>query len=103
LQSITTPASTTVYAQAHVVARRTGGASGTAEDGAAYDCTVCVKNVGGTATIIGSAASTVIGESQGGWSAFFDVSTNQIRLRVNGAADNNVTWHATLRLWQVSS
>lgn len=104
LWSMAVPATTTVGIEAYVVARRTGGASGTAEDGAFYVRNVAVKNVAGTATILtGSAGSPATWENQAGWDCAFDVSAGDVRLRITGAVNNNVTWHATVRTWQVSS
>lgn len=104
LWSMAVPSSTTLGIFASVVARRTGGSSGTAEDGAFYIVTTAVKNVAGTATVIsGAFTGPPVYEDQTGWSATFDVSGGDVRLRVTGAADNNVTWHATVRVYPVSS
>lgn len=93
LHTITIPASTTVMLNAFVTARRTGGSSGTAEDGAGYNIRATFKNVAGTATQIG--ATTVVNshEDQAGWDATFDVTAGTARVRVTGATNNNITWH----------
>jgi hypothetical protein len=105
LHTVTIPASTTVQIVAMVVARRTGGAAGTAEDGASYMLGATVKNVAGTATLIpaGTHVKVWAHESQAGWDASIDVTGATARVRVTGAASNDVTWHATVRVYMVSS
>lgn len=104
LHTITIPSSTTVFAQATVVARRTGGSSGTAEDGASYVIAATFKNSAGTAVQIGTTTVMHSNESQAGWDCVFDVTAATARIRVTGATNNNVTWHlAELKLSQVSS
>lgn len=103
LHTFTVPASTTLGIEVVVVARRTGGAAGAAEDGAGYDMKAAYKNAAGTATLIGAGIKNVWGEDQAGWDISFVVSTNTVRLEVTGAANNNVTWHMTARTWAVSS
>lgn len=104
LWSYTIPASTTVMLDVHVVARRTGGVSGTAHDTGAYVIRGAFKNVGGTtATIVGAINADFTAEDQAGWNATLDVNAQNIRLRITGAAGNNITWHATIRFYQVST
>lgn len=93
IHTFTVPASTTVKLKADVVARRTGGSAGTAEDGAGYEFIGTYKNVAGTATLIGAVSATYTAESQAGWDATFTVSGANVLIRVTGAVDNNVTWH----------
>jgi hypothetical protein len=102
VQTFTIPASTTWAFDGYVVARRTGGASGTAEDGASYRVEGVIKNAAGTATSIGSTV-TVIGESQAGWDVTVDVTGATARIRVTGASGNNVSWIWTGNVRQVSS
>ena len=102
LHIFTVPASTTYYIHSIVVARRTGGSAGTAEDGASYEIRGCYKNDAGTATIIG-ALNTITNESQAGWNATFSPTGNTVRLRVTGATNNNVTWHTTSKVYYVST
>jgi hypothetical protein len=87
------PTTTTVKCYAEVIARRTGGASGTAEDGAGYHIVGTYKNVAGTATLIGAVTALYTAESQAGWDATFTVSGGNMLVRVTGATNNNVTWH----------
>lgn len=104
LLTVTIDASTTYYIEAVVIARRTGGTSGTAEDGAVYKLRASVKNVSGTATLIGGTATTAYSqEDQSGWDATIDVTGATARVRVTGATNNNVTWHCTARVYPVSS
>lgn len=103
IHTITVPATTTVAFEAWIINRRTGGASGTAEDGASYLLRGVYKNVAGTATQIGTDGLTVDGESQAGWTVASAASGGTILIRVTGSASNNITWHATIRVKQVSS
>lgn len=103
LHTFTIPASTTYSIEATVVARRTGGSSGTAEDGARYKITAAYKNVGGTATLIGAVTVISSAEDQGAWDATFDVTGATARVRVTGAANNNISWVMTARTYAVSS
>lgn len=102
LQTIAIPASHACQLEAVVTARRTGGASGTAEDCAAYVVRGLFNQVAGAAAIVGQ-STTVIGESQAGWDCVFTVSGTDALLRVTGAASNNVTWHTTTRHWFLST
>lgn len=103
LHTFTIPASTTYAIDMHVVARRTGGASGTAEDGAYYVINAVFKNVAGVATAIGANSLQVSEESQAGWACVIDVTGATARARVTGAVGNNITWHLTARVYAVSS
>lgn len=102
LMTLTIPASTTVAIHGYVTARRTGGSSGTAEDGAYYERAVAIKNVAGTATIVGSVASIATMEDQAGWDCTFDVTGATVRCRITGAASNNVNWKGTFKVVKVS-
>jgi len=98
LATITIPSETTVLIEAHVVARRTGGVSGTAEDGAAYVIDAAYKNVAGTATEIGETA-VFTAEDQAGWSCTLSASGGDALLRVTGAVGNNVVWNVRYYLY----
>jgi len=102
LHTFTIPASTTYAIRATVVARRTGGVSGAAEDGAFYTLESVYKNVAGVATIIGAAVYTAK-ESVAGWDAVFDVTGATVRARVTGAATTSITWHVTAKVNMVST
>jgi hypothetical protein len=103
LAIIPIPASTMLTVRAWVSARRTGGASGTAEDAAAYLIIATFKNVAGTATQIGATTVDYAHESQAGWDATFDVTGGDARVRVTGAASNNVLWKAQIEKQLVSA
>lgn len=96
IATITIPVGTTVLIEAKVAARRTGGSSGTDEDGAGYVIYAAYKNVTGTATEIGETA-VFTAEDQAGWACAFSASGNTALLRVTGAANNNVDWMAMYR------
>lgn len=93
LHTFAVPSSTTVTLIAYIVARRTGGASGTAEDGASYIIAATFKNVAGTATIIGSTSILHSSESQAGFDAVFTASSGNVLVQVTGATSNDITWH----------
>jgi hypothetical protein len=104
LHTVAIPTNTAVLIRGFVVARRTGGSAGAADDSAAYQVTGLYKNVAGTATAIGTPTITVIGESQVGWDVTLPVSTSNILIRVTGALNNNITWHlAELKVMSVST
>lgn len=102
IQTIAIPASTTVAIESIVIARRTGGASGTAEDGARYKISAVYKNVAGTATIIGAITRT-IDEDVAAYNSTFAISGGNVIITVAGPATTNVTWHSTTRTYSVSS
>lgn len=97
LFTATVPVNHTVIVSGYVVARRTGGSGGAANDGAGYRVEFCAKNTSGTAALIGAGTVTVLGESQAGWDVTLDASGGTIRVRVTGAANNNVSWRFTGR------
>jgi hypothetical protein len=103
LHTFTIPSTTTYMIETTVIARRTGGVSGTAEDGAAYIRRTVVKNVSGTATIIGTVQDAFTAEDQAGWDCTIDVTGATARVRITGAVSNNITWHMTARVYQVAS
>lgn len=103
LATVALTAFTTTQFQCWVTARRTGGGSGTDEDGAAYNVQVAYKVVAGAATEIAAETLTVIGEDQAGWTIAWAPSAGNAVLSVTGAASNNVTWHATCRSYEVGS
>lgn len=111
LWNYTLSANKTWMVKARVIARRTGGTAGTAEDGAGYEIIATYKTVAGTATLIGAVATPYTAESQAGWDATFAAAiaggctaNTDICIRVTGAVDNNVTWHASkIELSEVGS
>lgn len=97
LYTATIPVDHSVVVSGYVVARRTGGSAGAANDGAGYRVEFVAKNTAGTAALIGSGSVTVLGESQAGWDVALSASGGAILVRVTGAANNNVTWAWTGR------
>jgi hypothetical protein len=88
--------------EARVVGRRTGGTAGATGDGGTYVRTAKVRNVGGVVTL-DKMQSDFTAEDQIGWNAIIDVSGTNIRVRVNAAANNNVTWYCTSKVQYVQS
>lgn len=103
IHTVPTVSDTTKMIEVRVVARRTGGTGGTAGDGAAYIKVATFKNIAGTVTQIGANSDVHIAEDQAGWDVTFSVSTTNVLVQVTGAADNNVTWHATIRTYELST
>lgn len=93
IHTVAIPTTTTIGLIAHVVARRTGGAAGTAEDGAFYIRAATFKNVAGTATQIGATTALHTNEDQAGWDLTFAVAAGNALIQVTGAVDNNIVWH----------
>ena len=90
----TLPTADVMYLEARVTGHRTGGAAGTADDSAAYRFSAAYKRVASAApTVMTAIQSDFSVEDQAGWDATFVVSTNDLRLQVTGATDNNITWH----------
>lgn len=97
LMSYTLTAARAYLIEARVTAHRTGGAAGAADDSAAYIVYAGAKHTGGVAALITAVGADYTDEDQAGWNATIDVDgANAIRVRVTGAANNNITWHCTL-------
>jgi hypothetical protein len=102
LETIAITASKTYLIEARVVARRTGGTAGTADDGAAYVRRAMVTTKAGTVTI-NAVDAEFTQEDVAGWDCTLDVSTTNVRVRVTGAADTNVTWHSHVLVTEVGT
>jgi hypothetical protein len=104
IATIPIPASTTVGIEAKVTVRRTGGTSGTAEDGGFFGKAAAFKNVAGVATIIGAVTDIWADIESQAWSVTIvsDGAGNAL-IRVTGTTDNNLTWHVTYRTYPVGS
>lgn len=76
---------------------RTGGASGTAGDSAGYVLTATVKNVSGTAALVGAVTVLSASEDQAAWNCTISVTGGTALVTVAGASGNNVTWNAQIR------
>jgi hypothetical protein len=101
LGSITLETNRAYYIHAEVLARRTGGTSGTAEDMAAYDIRGGFSFVSGAANLVGSNI-VVVAEDQSAWDVDFNASGTAARIRVKGAAGNNVSWSAIVDVMTMS-
>lgn len=102
LTTETLTANNVYHIRARVRARRTGGSAGTAGDGGTAEIVGSFTHRGGAAVQIG-ATTTVHSQFDQAWTVAFDVSGNDVRVRVTGAANNNVTWHSLLEVSQVGS
>lgn len=86
-----------IFVETYVTAQRTGGAAGTAGDGAGYIRRALYKTTGGgVPTLIGAVQDGYTAESQAGFDCTLDVSGQTVRVRVTGAVNNDVTWSATV-------
>lgn len=103
--TLATIATTTGYSYlviSRIIGRRTGGTSGVAGDYATYEVRASANNEGGVLNIDAVTTTTVF-EDQAGWDATIDASGTDIRIRVTGAANNNITWHATTMYYLMST
>jgi len=100
MQRVTVNLNKTIYFEARVVARRTGGTAGSDGDSAFYRLDAAFKNIGGSLTQIGSIITNG-GEDQAAWNATFGISGSEILLLAQGAANNNITWESTLSIYEV--
>lgn len=97
------PVDHSVVVSGYVVARRTGGGAGSANDGAGYRVEFVAKNTSGTAALIGAGSVTVLGESQAGWDVTLSASSGNILIRVTGAASNNISWRGSFKTLSVKN
>lgn len=91
LHTVPITASRTYFIEATVTARRTGGAAGTADDGAVYILRAMVTTKSGTVTI-DSVVATLVAEDVAAYACTLDVSTTNIRVRVTGVASTTIDW-----------
>lgn len=92
LHTFAIAASNTYLIGAKVIARRTGGASGTAEDGAAYYLMSAYTTKAGVVTLLGVLENIAV-EDVAGWACAFVISGTDVIVQVTGAATTNITWH----------
>lgn len=100
LQRIIVPDNTSIFIEARIVARRTGGSAGAEGDTAFYILQGCFKNVSGTISLV---SSTILngGEDQASWNCAFSVSGQQVVIVGTGEVNNNITWQSTVSLYEV--
>lgn len=103
LHTIAITSNRTYHIEARIQARRTGGTAGTADDGAGYIIEGTYKTAAGTVTLIGALTVVHVAEDQPAWDATLTISGTNVLVRVTGAANNNVTWHGTIRAWLVET
>lgn len=104
LATIPVTASRTYMIEARVAARRTGGASGTANDGASYCRRGTYTTKSGTVTLMGSVQTIgTDAEDQAAWDVTMTISSTNVLVRVTGAANNNVTWMGDIKIQSVAS
>lgn len=94
----------TYLIESRVTARRTGGSSGTADDGASYVRRGTYTTKSSTVTLMGSVQTLgTDAEDQAGWDVTLSISSTNVLVRVTGAANNNVTWLAETSVLKVAS
>lgn len=101
LQLVTVPTDSVMYLKAKIVGRRTGGTNGANGDSAVYERSAKFKNVGGTVSVL-NLQSDYTSEDQLTWNGTLDVSGASARMRVTGAANNNITWTVTYEVITLS-
>jgi hypothetical protein len=77
----------------HVDVTVTAVRTDTFEQAASYVRRATFLNDGGTLAIVGSVTSDHTAESDSNWNCTLDASGTDIRVRVTGAADTNISWH----------
>lgn len=90
--SYTLPDKTVALVHAFVVSRTSGGVS------AGYERVGLFKREGGGAALVGAVATPFTAEEVAGWDCTLDVSGNDIRCRVSGAAATTIDWMSRLRV-----
>lgn len=101
ISTIAVPRNATYVLQALIVARRTGGSSGSANDGAIYKLVGAFYNDAGTATLVIDGVEFT-SEAQTTWGAAFGVSSGNATITVTGSANNNIDWSCIWYGYQVS-
>lgn len=102
IATFTIPASTTVMVETQIVARRTGGTAGTADNGAGYVGYGTFKNVAGAAAIVGAFTLVNASEDLTAWGVTTTVAGNVASLNVVGLKDMDINWKARTRTFSVS-
>jgi hypothetical protein len=76
--------------------------SGTVGNSAAYKAAGCVRNVGGTVTLVGAVTYTTFAEDDVSWpTPVVDVTATRLRTRATGVADQRIRWVAAVHLTEV--
>ena len=103
INEITLVDNETYLIEARIVARRTGGTAGTDDDGAGYIIAGTFKTAATVATQIGTTTVIAAHEDQAGWDVQFNEAGVIVKIQVQGAADNTITWHSTVFIKHLSS
>lgn len=103
LDTIAIMASSTYLIESRIVARRTGGSAGTADDGATYVRRGSYTTKSGTVTLLGVEVIGTDREDQAGWDVTLDINGTDVRVRVTGATNNNISWQAETTVQRISS
>lgn len=93
IQSIQTNTNSVQMLECRVSAFRTGGVAGAAGDSAYYLLRARVKNNAGVVTVHNLIKEE--SEDQAAWDTVFEVSAENILVKVQGNIDNNVNWSIT--------
>ena len=102
--TITLPLNGAFIIESHIAGNRTGGSAGTAGDSAGYIRRGVYKRIYGAAPVlVGAVQDGLTSEDQAGWDCTFDISGNDVRVRVTGAANNNITWQAVSKVFTASN
>jgi hypothetical protein len=94
LHTFAIPANNTVMIEARVIARRTGGSAGAADDGASYTLIRSYTTKAGVVTLLGI-HSNFAGEDQAAWDCALVISGTNVIVQVTGATNNNISWAMT--------
>lgn len=97
LQTIPIVASTTYIIEATVVAKRTGGAAGTADDGAAYYLRAAYTTKAGVVTKIGADMNSTEREDVAAYNCALVISGTNVIVQVTGVASTNIDWGSCVR------
>lgn len=92
LESVSLQANQAAFIEAKVIAHRTSGAAGTANDSASYVRRATYKHTGGAPTLVGAIQDAYTAEDQAGWDCTFTVSGDDVLLQFTGAVDNTIRW-----------
>lgn len=92
LHTVPITASRTYIIQATVIARRTGGAAGTADDGAAYRLMSAYTTKAGTVTLLG-VMENINPEDVAAYACALVISGTDVIVQVTGVLNTTITWH----------
>lgn len=99
----TIPTDTVVGFDITVIARRTGGAAGTDQDGGFFRILTQYNNITGTATVIGSDGVYHSNSNTGTISVASVAEGGNVNLNVTGNIDTDMVWHITAKIYSVST